>query len=86
MKKIANNIFSKDLEHLLSDIREVGIGNVIADSERALYKYGMNSEMSTCYALDYLLALVVENSRVYDRLYFWSLYVSAFRKFYGSQG
>lgn len=86
MKKLANNHFSKDLEDLLSDIREVGIGNAIADLERSLYKYGTDSEMFTRCALDYLLALVVDNSPGYDRLYFWSLYVSGFRKFYGSQG
>jgi len=86
MKKQGNNYFHADFEYLLSDIREVGIGNVIADSMRGIYRWKDYTGMTPHYMLDYLLAETIENRRDYNRLYLWALYVKAFRRYYGTQG
>lgn len=83
MKAYANNYFHNDFTECMERAREIGSGNAIIESARAM-DYYKNRDFNLYLAnkLDVLMFRVMYNSNRIKRLEHWKDYVLWFRAFY----
>lgn len=83
MKLYANNYFHDDFTECLERAREIGSGNAILESGRAMVFYETRDfDLYLANKLDVLLLRVMFNSNTQKRLQYWKDYVLWFRAFY----
>lgn len=83
MKANANNYFHHDFTECFERAGEIGSGNAILESAKAM-EYYKTRDFSLYLAnkLDFLLLRAMYNSNYSNRLYHWKQYVLWFRAFY----
>lgn len=83
MKVYANNYFHTDFTECFERSEEIGSGNAILESAKAMEYYKTRDfNLYLANKLDFLLLRVMYNSNYSNRLYNWKQYVLWFRAFY----
>lgn len=83
MKLYANNHFHGDFTACFERAKEIGSGNAIFESAKAMEYYKTRHfNLYLANKLDFLLLRVMYNSNYSNRLYNWKQYVLWFRAFY----
>ena len=83
MKAYANNYFHNDFIECVERVEEIGSGNAILESARAMAYYETRDfDLYLANKLDVLLLTVMFNSNYCNRLYHWKEYVLWFRAYY----